>query len=192
MLPIFTGAQLCPKSFATRFKIVCREYLIFQKRIYKLGPDYLNCNEYRSGCSRQGADPFNGCLTCEYTIQRANFIKNTEKALEDYPRATWKGQNKWPFDDLLKAVIDTSNVAGSRKGTDPKWTMVVATLVSIYRSEDAKLRAAETHRPEESEAGPTRPTKGSPSNPYKLTNNAGKVRSALGPKLVDTDGGAYD
>lgn len=153
-----------------------------------MGPDYLSCNEFRTSCTRTGADPFNGCLTCEYTIQRKQFLEDTEKKLENLPRGTWKGQTNWPLDYLLKQVIETSAVSSSRKGTDPNWTVVVANLVSIYRSEDAKIKAASTYRPEDNSPRKGPAIKDTPSNrnPYRTTRS-------LAPSLHDPDDdGVYD
>jgi hypothetical protein len=66
------------------------------------------------------------------------------------PKGTAKGAEQWPMDDLLESVMEVSAVSNSRKNYDPRWTVVLATFVGVYRDEDAKIKYRENWKPDDS------------------------------------------
>lgn len=114
--------------------------MYFQKRISKLGPSYYSCNDRQIGCTRRQAQPRRGCPNCEYTIQTKIFHKELDDELKKL-KGTRKGAKRWPKKVLLDLVIDIGSLASSRKDIDPMWPLVTANMVSIYRSESAKIKA---------------------------------------------------
>jgi hypothetical protein len=55
---------------------------------------------------------------------------------------------------LLELVNEIASLANSTEGIGPEWPVPTATLVSIYRNEDAKKASADSYVPEEVTPGP--------------------------------------
>lgn len=60
------------------------------------------------------------------------------------PRGTREGNRQWPSKLLLEQVAEIAYISNlHRKKNDPRWTVVVAMMVAIYRGEGAKIKAIE-------------------------------------------------
>ena len=143
-----TGKVFRPASFVNRFRVCARKLIYFQKRIAKLGPMYLSCNEKQTGCTRTKADPRKGCTDCEFTIQYKIFIKELEEELKHVKNGTRKGARKWPSKYLLDQLVEVATISYSTKRKSPKWTVIVNMLISVYRDEIAKMRAIDNYTPD--------------------------------------------
>ena len=64
--------------------------------------------------------------------------------MKKLPRGTRKGARKWPASKLIPIVMDVASVSGTAKRYKDSWPVAVATLVSIYRDERAKVRAIDS------------------------------------------------
>lgn len=141
----YTGVRSCPKSFVNRFRVVARKCIYFQKRVAKLGPGYFDCNEKQNSCTRRrDAKPEQGCPNCEYTIQYKIFIRELDNEIRRLKRTTWAGNHKWPNPKLIRLVSEIASISGSTKTRDGNWTVVIDTLVSVYRDESAKISYVDT------------------------------------------------
>jgi len=99
----------------------------------------------QSSCTRRGADPINGCQTCEFTIQYKTFIVELEKELDNLRSGTIQGAMEWPYQMLLGIVVEVATFSSSVKRTGKDWTVVTSTLVSVYRDEIAKVKAVDNY-----------------------------------------------
>jgi hypothetical protein len=123
---------------------MARRFIYFQMVMAKKGPQYANCNDRQTSCTRTNAQPRLGCPNCEYTIQRKQIlIDEADRELLYLRRGTRTGGQKWPRSYLLKTLIDVASLANSREGFDPQWTVVTAVLVGVYRDERDKRQSIE-------------------------------------------------
>jgi hypothetical protein len=117
--------------------------LLLERRLAKLGPTYANCPV---DCTRRERDQKNGCPKCEYTTQRKIWEKETQKELDE-SRAAVEEEVKWPLSYLEQQLNTvTFTASGQRAGHKPRWSIITAYLVDIYRDEVSKMRAADTWR----------------------------------------------
>lgn len=89
------------------------------------------------------------------------FRKELDAELLKLKGGTRKGYHLWPSEKLLKLVVEIAVTSSSRKGKDPRWPVVTATLVSIYRDETAKKRAIDNFNLNPPDAGDSGTKKGS-------------------------------
>jgi hypothetical protein len=115
--------------------------------MFKKGPAYSNCNERQSSCTRRDAKPRQGCPNCEFTILYKAFVAKLTDELSRLRKGTRKGARRWPVKDLIKTAVEVASVSGSSEVMLDTWTVPVSILVSIYRGEDAKIKAAENYVP---------------------------------------------
>lgn len=140
-----TGMPSRPASFVSRYKVAVRKSLAFQKRIAKLGPLYLDCNQKQSTCTRSRQNPRMGCPDCEFTIEYNHFIETLKTALDyDMPKGTRTGQRVWPPKFVLDIVYEMAFYSSQNEKTNPKWPVHITMLVGIYKDEVSKMRATES------------------------------------------------
>lgn len=166
-------------SFALRFRIACRKFVYFQGRTAKLGPQYLDCNERQTSCTRRKAQPRKGCPDCEYTIQYKFFLAELEKELKTLPSGTRKGERIWPTKKLLEQVSETASISASRKQRDPKWPVIVDIMVLIYRDEEAKKKTINAYQAEQAV-----PTNARESKERRIMGQVDSVLSADNAKDI--------
>jgi hypothetical protein len=122
---------------------VARRRLILARRIAKLGPKYANCPVDCEVCKR---DEGRERPKCEYTIQRKIWEAETLKELKA-GRTSPEEDIKWPLKHLEQSLGTVSFASSGRKaGHHPKWSIVTAYLVDIYRDEVSKLEAIDAWR----------------------------------------------
>lgn len=105
------------------------------------GPDYYDCNERQSTCTRAKAKPRTGCPDCEFTVQYKMFLKELERDLRKVRGTTRIGARRWPSKMLIETVAEIASIALGTTGKRGDWTVVNSTLVSIYRDEANKEKS---------------------------------------------------
>lgn len=98
-----------------------------------------------------------GCPNCKFTIRYKTFQEEVEAELKKLKGTTRKGARQWPVKYLENLYVMVSNIAASTKKVDPKWSVVTATLVSVYRGESARKQSIEHFNatpPEVPKSGP--------------------------------------
>jgi hypothetical protein len=125
--------------------VAARKLIYFYKRIAKLGPAYLNCNERQSSCTRPAKKPRRGCPDCEYTIQRRYFLDELAKELALVTQSR-ESARKWPPEHLLRLVGEAAAADRAQpRGHGRRWNVVLATLVAVYRDEQGKAKAIDAY-----------------------------------------------
>jgi hypothetical protein len=112
----------------------------------KKGPQYLNCNERQTSCTRRQAQPRKGCPTCEFTIQFKIFTTELEKELKKLPKGTRKGARRWPISMLLETVSEIATLSHRYKDKPfpNNWAVPVTMLIGVYRDEAGKKSAIDS------------------------------------------------
>jgi hypothetical protein len=127
-------------NFIRRFRIVIRRWLYFQREVSDLGPAYLNCsiggNEL---CSGPRKNPRFGCPKCEYTLKYKHFEEDCEKDFRKGLRDR-ADNHRWPLNMVMRWVGTVSRAnRQTKRGTNPRWSVLIARLVDIYREEISRV-----------------------------------------------------